>query len=75
MRAGERKREGERVCPLSSRDGSNFRREETRREEREERGREGGEIFLLLPLKHAYARMQERRKEDGEERGIAREGE
>ena len=45
--------------------------------EREERGREGGEIFLLLPVKRAYARMQERRKEDGdgEERGIAREGE
>ena len=47
----------------------------TSREDREERGREGGEIFLLVPLKRAYARMQERRKEDGEERGIAREGE
>ena len=36
-----------------------------RREEREERGREGGEIFLLLPVKRAYARMQERAREGG----------
>ena len=42
-----------------------------RREEREERGREGGEIFLLLPVKRAYARMQERAREGGRrERGM-----
>ena len=74
-RSGESGRDEDFPPPASSRDGSNFHREETRREEREERGREGREIFLLLPLKRAYARMQERRKEDGEERGIAREGE
>ena len=35
MRAAESKREGERVCPLFSRDGNCFGREETRREERD----------------------------------------
>ena len=43
-----------------------------RREEREERGKEGGEIFLLVPVKRAYACMQERRKE--ERWGWGREG-
>ena len=62
---GGRERDGERERetswreedfppPASSRDGSNFRREETR-----------GEIFLLLPVKRAYARMQERAREGG----------
>ena len=36
-----------------------------RREEREERGREGGEIFLLLPVKRAYARRRELEREGG----------
>ena len=74
----ERERAGERktflLPPLLMTEAISVAR---RHEEREVCGREGGEIFLLLPVKRAYARMHERRKEDGdgEERGIAREGE
>ena len=51
-------------------------RGDARREERKERGREGGEIFLLLPVKRAYARMQERAREGGRrERERERAGE
>ena len=75
-RARERGREGGREGEREGgRAGEKGRESGRERERKGGHGREGGEIFLLLPLKRAYARMQERRKEDGEERGIAREGE